>query len=86
MSKLQVPKKREVKDQEKEMLREQVIKIAAQNERRGNIIQQLIFLAVAVSVVKANEPPGADAVELAFDEAFDIPFQPLGLPAVLLLY
>ena len=39
-----------------------------------------------VSVVKADEPPGVDAVELAFDEIFDIPFQPLGVLAVFLLY
>ncbi|MCX5947385.1 MAG: hypothetical protein NTY67_04115 [Cyanobacteria bacterium] len=39
-----------------------------------------------VSVVKADEPPGVDAVELVVDEAFDIPFQPLSLPALLLLY
>ena len=43
-------------------------------------------MAVVVSVVKADEPPGADALELAFDEVFDIPFQALGLLAVLLLY
>jgi hypothetical protein len=52
----------------------------------GNILEQLIFLAVVVSVVKADEPPGADAVELMVDEAFDILFEPLGLLAVLLLY
>ena len=52
----------------------------------GNINQELVFLDVVVSVVKANEPPGVDAVELTFDEAFDIPLQPLGLPAVFLLY
>ena len=51
----------------------------------GNILEQLIFLAVVVSVVKADEPPGVDAVELTCDEAFDIPFQPLGLLAVFLL-
>jgi hypothetical protein len=39
-----------------------------------------------VSVVKADEPPGVDTMELTCDEAFDIPFQPLGLLAVLLLY
>ena len=52
----------------------------------GNIIQQLVFLAVVVSVVKTDEPPGVDAFELTFDEAFDIPFQALGLLAVFLLY
>ena len=52
----------------------------------GNILEQLIFLAVVVSVVETNKPPGVDAVELVVDEAFDIPFQPLGLMAVLLLY
>jgi len=51
-----------------------------------NVLQQLIFLAVVVSVVKADKPPGADVVELIVDEAFDIPFQPLGLLAVFLLY
>jgi len=52
----------------------------------GNILEQLIFFAVVVSVVKADEPPRTDAVELVVDEAVDIPFQPLGLLAVLLLY
>lgn len=52
----------------------------------SHILEQLIFLAVVVSVVKADEPPGVDAVELIVDEAFDIPFQPLGLLAVFLLY
>lgn len=52
----------------------------------GNILEQLIFLAVVVAVVKADEPSGADAMELVVDEAFDIPFQPLGLLAVILLY
>ena len=40
---------------------------------------------MVVSVVKADEPPGVDNLELIVDEAFDIPFQPLGLLAVLLL-
>jgi hypothetical protein len=40
---------------------------------------------VVVSVVKADEPPRADAVVLVVDEAFDIPFQPVGLMAVLWL-
>ena len=39
-----------------------------------------------VSVVKADEPPGVDAVELITDEVLDIPFQPLGLPVLLLVY
>jgi len=52
----------------------------------GNIIQQLVFLAVVVSVVEADEPPRTAAMELVVDEAFDIPFQPLGLLAVFLLY
>jgi hypothetical protein len=52
----------------------------------GNILKQLIFLAVVVSVVETNKPPRVDAMELTCDEAFDIPFQPLGLLAVLLLY
>ena len=51
----------------------------------SGILWQLIFVAVATSAVKANEPPGVDAVELAFDEAFDIPFQSLGLLVLLLL-
>ena len=38
-----------------------------------NILEQLIFLDVVVSVVKADEPPGVDTVELAFDEVFDTP-------------
>ena len=50
----------------------------------SHILEQLIFLTVVVSVVKADEPPGVDAVELTCDEAFDIPLQPLGLMAVLL--
>ena len=33
MSKLQVPKKREIKDQEKEMLREQVIRAEANTDK-----------------------------------------------------
>jgi hypothetical protein len=41
---------------------------------------------VVVSVVKADEPPGADAVELIVDEALDFPFQPLGLLALFLDY
>ena len=53
---------------------------------RDSILEQLIFLAVVVSVVKADEPPRTDAMELVVDEAFDIPFQPLGLLAVFLMY
>jgi hypothetical protein len=52
----------------------------------SHILQQLIFLAVVASVVKANEPPRADALELIVNEMFDIPFQPMGLLAVLMLY
>lgn len=52
----------------------------------GNILKQLIFLAVVLSVVETNKPPGVDAMELTCDEAFDILLQPLGLPALLLLY
>ena len=52
----------------------------------SHILEQLIFLGVVVSVVKADEPPRADALELVVDEAFDIPFQALCLLAVLLLY
>ena len=52
----------------------------------GNILEQLIFFAVVVPVVKADEPPGVDAMELTCDEAFDIPLQPLGLLSLFLLY
>ena len=52
----------------------------------SHILEQLIFIAVVGSVVKADEPPGVDALELGVDEAFDIPFQALGLPALFLLY
>ena len=52
----------------------------------SDILWQLIFIAVVVSAVKADEPPGVDAVELTFGEVFDIPFQALGLPALFLLY
>jgi len=51
----------------------------------SHILEQLIFLAVVISVVKADEPPGADVVELVVDEALDISFQPLGLLTVLML-
>ena len=50
------------------------------------IIKQLIFFAMVVTVVKADEPPGIDAVELIADEAFDIPLQTLGLLSLFLLY
>jgi hypothetical protein len=52
----------------------------------GNILEQLVFLAVVVSVVKADEPPGVDVVELIMDEALDIPFEAMGLLAVFYLY
>jgi len=41
---------------------------------------------VVVSVVKADEPPGVDAMELVVDETFDILSQALGLLAVILMY
>jgi hypothetical protein len=49
------------------------------------ILQQLTFFAVVVSVVEADKPPGADALELFVDEVLDSPFQALGLLAVLSL-
>ena len=52
----------------------------------SHILEQLIFFAVVVSVVKADEPPRTDAVKLIVDEAFDISLEALGLLAVLLLY
>jgi hypothetical protein len=36
--------------------------------------------------VETNKPPSVDVVELIMDEAFDIPFQALGLLAVFYLY
>ena len=36
--------------------------------------------------MKADESPRVDALELVMDEVFDIPFQPLGLPVLLLLH
>jgi len=36
--------------------------------------------------VKADEPPGSDAVELIVDKAFDISFEPLGLLPLFYLY
>ena len=47
-----------------------------------DILQQLIFIAAVVSVVKADKPPRVDAFELVINEAFDIPFK---LPGLLLL-
>ena len=52
----------------------------------SDILKQLIFLAVVVSVVEADKPPSVDAVELVVDEALDIPFEPLGLLALFYLY
>ena len=43
----------------------------------SHILEELVFFAVVVSVVKADKPPGGDAVELAVDEAFHASFQPL---------
>jgi len=40
---------------------------------------------VVVSVVKADEPPRADAAELTCDEAFDISLEALGLLSLLSL-
>ena len=51
-----------------------------------NILEQLIFFAVVVPVVKANKPPRVDAVELTCDKAFDIPLQTVGLLSLFLLY
>ena len=50
------------------------------------ILQQLIFPAVMVSAMEADEPPGADALELIVNEAFDIPFEALGLLAPFYLH
>ena len=50
------------------------------------ILQQLIFFAVVVSVVKADKPPGTDALELIAYKALYISFQPLGLLALFYLY
>ncbi len=52
----------------------------------SHIVEEVVFLAVVVSVVETNKPPRVDAIELTCDEAFDIPFQSLGFLAVLLLY
>jgi hypothetical protein len=52
----------------------------------SHILEQLVFLAVVVSVVETNKPPGVNAMELTCDEAFDIPFQSLGLLPLFLLY
>jgi len=51
----------------------------------GNILEQLIFFNVVLSVVETNKPQSVDVVELIMDEAFDIPFQPLGLLALFLV-
>ena len=51
----------------------------------SHILEQLIFLAVMVSVVETDKPPGVDALELAFDEAFDISLEALGLLPLLSL-
>ena len=52
----------------------------------SHILEQLIFLDVVASVVKADEPPGVDAMQLVVDEVFDVSLEALGLLAVLLLY
>jgi hypothetical protein len=44
------------------------------------------LVAVVVSVVKTDEPPGVDAVQLFVDEALDIPFEALGLLPLFYLY
>ena len=51
----------------------------------SHILKQLIFLAVVVSVVEADKPPRADAVELTRDKAFDISLEALGLLSLLSL-
>ena len=51
----------------------------------SHILEQLIFFAVVVSVVKADKPPGADALELFVDEVLDIPLEALGLLPLLSL-
>ena len=40
---------------------------------------------MVVSVLKADEPPGVDAMQLVVDEAFDVSFEALGLLAVFML-
>ena len=52
----------------------------------SHILDLPIFLGVVVSVVKADEPPRADAVELIVYEAFDIPFEAPGLLALFYLH
>ena len=52
----------------------------------SHIVEEVVFFAVMASIMKTDQPPTADAVELVVDEAFDIQFEPLGLLAVLLLY
>ena len=51
----------------------------------SNILQQLIFFAVVVSVVETDKPPRADAVELVMDEAFYISLETLSLLSLLSL-
>jgi hypothetical protein len=41
---------------------------------------------VVVSVVEADQPPRNDILELIVDEAFDIPFEALGLLPLFYLY
>ena len=41
---------------------------------------------MVVSVVKADEPPGVDAMKLVLDEALDISPKLVGLLAVFLVY
>jgi hypothetical protein len=50
------------------------------------ILEELVFFAVVVSVVKADEPPGADAMELIVDEVLDISLETLGLLSLFCLY
>ncbi len=52
----------------------------------SRIVEEVVFLAMVVSVVETDKPPGADAVEPIVDEAFDIPFQPVNWMPLLLLY
>ena len=52
----------------------------------GNINKEMVFLAVVISLVKDDEPPGDNTLKLIVDKVFDIPCQPLGLLALLLVY
>ncbi|WP_232197347.1 hypothetical protein [Synechococcus sp. CB0205] len=52
----------------------------------SNILQQLIFFAVVVSVVETDKPPRAGTLELIAYKALYISFQPLGLLALFYLY